>query len=174
MNSHFHNGTGNDDVPFKRDVRYRERDEEMPFRRVRRRMESERRPTQDLRSLDPISKSVVQETTTHLNNTTVEKIPLEIGNEVKVKSFYETALKHFQQLNCRQMAKAFIKFIEPRKQVKHPYNGGRPPPGSPQGTKGDPEKTKPEWWPPGVMHREPDHLKKDRKTDILHLIVESR
>jgi uncharacterized protein DUF2841 len=171
VNSDFQT-TGNDDASFRHDVRYREGDEDMPFRRVRRRIESERRLTQDLQNITPISESAVQETT-HLNNNnlTIEKIPLEIGNEAKVKLYYETALKHFQQLNCRQMAKAFIKFIEPRKQVKHPYNGGRPPPGSPQGTKGDPEKTKPEWWPPGVMHREPDHLKKDRKTDIPYSIV---
>ncbi|OXV07331.1 hypothetical protein Egran_04904 [Elaphomyces granulatus] len=173
VNSDFQTGTGNDDASFRHDVRYREGDEDMPFRRVRRRIESERRLTQDLQNITPISESAVQETTTHLNNNnpTIEKIALEIGNEAKVKLFYETALKHFQQLNCRQMAKAFIKFIEPRKQVKHPYNGGRPPPGSPQGTKGDPEKTKPEWWPPGVMHREPDHLKKDQRLCLMVHII---
>lgn len=94
---------------------------------------------------------------------TLDRVPLEIGDEEKVKAYYESAFKHFQQLNCRQMAKAFIKFIEPRKQVKHPYNGGRPPPGAAPGEKGDPEKTKPEWWPEGVVHKEPDHLKKDRE-----------
>lgn len=76
-------------------------------------------------------------------------------------AYYEGALKHFQQLNCRMVAKAFIKFIEPRKQVRHPYNGGKPPPDAAPGTTGDPEKTKPEWWPPGVMHKEPDHLRKE-------------
>ncbi|KAJ6094219.1 hypothetical protein N7467_003064, partial [Penicillium canescens] len=49
-----------------------------------------------------------------------------------------------QKINCRAIAKAFIRFIEPRKQVKHPYNRGKPPLGSALGTKGDPEKTKPE------------------------------
>lgn len=88
-------------------------------------------------------------------------VPLRIGETQKVTSYYESALKHFQQLNCRMVAKAFIKFIEPRKQVRHPYNGGKPPPGSAPGTTGDPEKTKPEWWPPGVMHKEPDHLRKE-------------
>jgi Protein of unknown function (DUF2841) len=93
-------------------------------------------------------------------------ISLEIGDEDKVKAYYEMAFKNLQQLNCRQMAKAFIKFIEPRKQVKHPYNGGRPPPGAPPGQKGDPEKTKPDWWPPGVVHKEPDHLKKERESPL--------
>ncbi|KAJ5683078.1 hypothetical protein N7462_006243 [Penicillium macrosclerotiorum] len=32
--------------------------------------------------------------------------------------------------------KAFIKFIEPRKQARYPYNGGKPPPGSAPGTTG--------------------------------------
>lgn len=88
-------------------------------------------------------------------------VPLCIGDTPKVLAYYEGALKHFQQLNCRMVAKAFIKFIEPRKQVKHPYNGGKAPAGSAPGTTGDPEKTKPEWWPPGVMHKEPDHLRKE-------------
>lgn len=88
-------------------------------------------------------------------------VALEIGDTEKVLAYYETALKHFQQINCRQIAKAFIKFIEPRKQVNHPYNGGKPPAGALPGQKGDPERTKPKWWPAGVQHKEPDHLKKE-------------
>lgn len=84
----------------------------------------------------------------------MDTIELEIGDTEKVISYYESALKRFQQLNCRNIAKAFIKAIEPRKQVKHPYNGGR---------SGDPEMTKPGWWPPGVIHKEPDHLKMECK-----------
>jgi hypothetical protein len=95
------------------------------------------------------------------SNGSNEMVPLRIGDSQKVQQYYESALKHFQQLNCRMVAKAFIKFIEPRKQVRHPYNGGKPPPGSAPGTTGDPEKTRPEWWPPGVMHKEPDHLRKE-------------
>lgn len=91
----------------------------------------------------------------------VETNALRVGDTTKLIEYYEGALRHFQQLNCRMVAKAFIKFIEPRKQVRHPYNGGKPPVGSAPGTTGDPEKTKPEWWPPGVMHKEPDHLRKE-------------
>lgn len=90
-----------------------------------------------------------------------DMVPLRVGDTQKIMNYYEGALKHFQQLNCRMVAKAFIKFVEPRKQVRHPYNGGKAPPGSAPGTSGDPEKTKPEWWPPGVMHKEPDHLRKE-------------
>ncbi|EAW12825.1 uncharacterized protein ACLA_012530 [Aspergillus clavatus NRRL 1] len=100
-----------------------------------------------------------------------DMVGLEIGNTPKVIDYYERALKHFQQLNCRQIAKAFIKFIEPRKQVKHPYNGGKPPAGAPPGERGDPEKTKPEWWPPHVVHKEPDHLRKDQRLNLLIHII---
>ncbi|KAG5205226.1 hypothetical protein GTR04_6946 [Trichophyton interdigitale] len=93
----------------------------------------------------------------------VEMVPLEIGNEEKIEAYYESAFRAFQQINCRQVAKAYIKIIEPRKQVKHPYNGGRGAPGE----KGDPEKTKPDWWPAGVIHREPDHLKKPERIRLL-------
>ncbi|KAA8641845.1 uncharacterized protein ATNIH1004_010784 [Aspergillus tanneri] len=94
-------------------------------------------------------------------------VALEIGNNDKVQEYYENALKHFQQINCRQIAKAFIKFIEPRKQVKHPYNGGKPRGRGAKGEKGDPEKTKPEWWPKDVIHREPDHLRKNERVRLL-------
>jgi hypothetical protein len=87
-------------------------------------------------------------------------VGLEIGDSPKVLEYYERSLKHFRQFNCAQVAKAFIKFIEPGKQVKHPYNGRKP--GAPHGKEGDPESTKPEWWPADVFHKEPDHLQKDR------------
>ncbi|KAB8075909.1 hypothetical protein BDV29DRAFT_189797 [Aspergillus leporis] len=98
-------------------------------------------------------------------------VGIEIGDTEKILEYYENALKHFQQLNCRQIAKAFIKFIEPRKQVKHPYNGGKPRAGAASGEKGDPEKTKPEWWPAGVVHKEPDHLRKEQRIRLLIHIV---
>ena len=88
------------------------------------------------------------------------KASLCIGDTQDIINYYEGALKHFQQSNCRVVARAFIKFIEPHKQTNHPYKGRHPPPGSPPGSTRDPEKTKPEWWPPGVMHKEPDHLRK--------------
>ncbi|GIJ92734.1 hypothetical protein Asppvi_002012 [Aspergillus pseudoviridinutans] len=101
----------------------------------------------------------------------VDMVGLEIGDTPKVLDYYERSLKHFQQLNCRQLAKAFIKFIEPGKQVKHPYNGGKTPAGASPGKKGDPEKTKPEWWPADVVHKEPDHLRKDQRLSLLIHII---
>lgn len=77
------------------------------------------------------------------------RFPLEIGDTKKVTNFYTMAFKRLQQINCRLVAKAFIKLIEPRKQANHPYNGG--------------DDTKPDWWPRDVIHREPDHIKKEGK-----------
>ncbi|KAL1967687.1 hypothetical protein VTN77DRAFT_2944 [Rasamsonia byssochlamydoides] len=139
-----------------------------PVRQAKRRKGLTRDSALDMQYIDGIPDGPTEETTLY---STVDRVPLEVGDEEKVKAYYEMALKHFQQLNCRQMAKAFIKFIEPRKQVKHPYNGGRPPPGAPPGEKGDPEKTKPEWWPAGVVHKEPDHLKKDQRLRLLVHII---
>lgn len=95
------------------------------------------------------------------DNEEDDLVTLMIGDTQKVTAYYESAFRRLQQLNCRMLAKNFIKLIEPRKQVKHPYNGGKPRAGAAPGEKGDPEKTKPEWWPRDVIHREPDHLKKD-------------
>ncbi|RAO71754.1 uncharacterized protein BHQ10_007766 [Talaromyces amestolkiae] len=99
-----------------------------------------------------------------------DQIPLEIGDTKKVTAFYTMAFKRLQQINCRLLAKNMIKIIEPRKQVKHPYNGGRKPGGAP-GEKGDPEDTKPDWWPRDVIHKEPDHIKKEYRVKLLvHLV----
>ncbi|KAH1912482.1 hypothetical protein KXW47_007892, partial [Aspergillus fumigatus] len=101
----------------------------------------------------------------------VDIVGLKIGDTPKVLEYYERSLKHFRQFNCREVAKAFIKFIEPGKQVKHPYNGGKPPAGAPPGKKGDPEKTKPEWWPADVVHKEPDHLRRNQRLSLLIHII---
>lgn len=99
-----------------------------------------------------------------------DQIPLQIGDTNKVTEFYTMAFKRLQQINCRLLAKNFIKLIEPRKQVKHPYNGGRRPGGAP-GERGDPEDTKPDWWPRDVIHKEPDHIKKEYRVKLLvHLV----
>ncbi|EED19716.1 kinesin, putative [Talaromyces stipitatus ATCC 10500] len=98
------------------------------------------------------------------------QVLLEIGDTKKVTAFYTTAFTRLQQINCRLLAKNFIKIIEPRKQVRHPYNGGRKSGGAP-GEKGDPEDTKPDWWPRNIIHKEPDHLKKNYRVKLLvHLV----
>ncbi|EPS34617.1 hypothetical protein PDE_09581 [Penicillium oxalicum 114-2] len=133
-------------------------------RRVRRRGANAQ--SQGSRLSDPVSDNEDLST-----SSSYEMAPLRIGDTEKVTAYYESALKHFQQLNCRMIAKAFIKHIEPRKQVRFPYNGGKPPAGSPPGTTGDPEKTKPDWWPEGVMHKEPDHLRKEYRIELLIYLI---
>ena len=93
-----------------------------------------------------------------------KKMSIPIGDTKGVICYYKSALQHFQQLNCRVIAKAFIKFIEPHKRANHPYRGRK----TTDGSNGDPEKTKPEWWPPHIMHKEPDHM---RKEGMLLLII---
>lgn len=76
-----------------------------------------------------------------------------------LRLYYKKAFEEFQQLNCRSIAKSYIKLVEPRKQVHFPYNGKTTLGGKSQSF--DPEMTKPAWWPVGVVHKEPDHLLKD-------------
>ena len=65
-----------------------------------------------------------------------------------------------QQVNCKSIAKVWIKMIEEKKQIHHPYNGG----GEKSKWGGDSAKSKPRWWPEDVQHKEPDHLKKPGNT----------
>jgi hypothetical protein len=83
---------------------------------------------------------------------------LRVGNRALLRRYYEKAFEDFQQLNCRAIAKSYVKLVEPRKQVHFPYNGRRSIAGVTQTD--NPEHTKPGWWPAGVLHKEPDHLLK--------------
>lgn len=87
---------------------------------------------------------------------------LQVGNRALLRRYYEKAFEDFQQLNCRAIAKSYIKLVEPRKQVHFPYNGRRSIAGVAQTD--NPEQTKPGWWPAGVVHKEPDHLLKPGKS----------
>ncbi|KAL4736048.1 hypothetical protein BDV11DRAFT_211594 [Aspergillus similis] len=98
---------------------------------------------------------------------------LPIGNKSVLRSYYEKAFECLQQTNCRILAKAYIKLVEPRKQVTYPYNGHKLVAGIPQ--QFDPEETRPLWWPTGVTHREPDHLRKPERIRLLiHILCEVR
>lgn len=98
---------------------------------------------------------------------------LRVGNRDLLRQYYEKAFEDFQQLNCRAIAKSYIKLVEPRKQVHFPYNGRKVIAGVSQRV--DPEMTKPGWWPAGVLHREPDHLlKRDRLRLLVHILCEMK
>ena len=63
-----------------------------------------------------------------------------------IDDYYVSRFAGLQQATCKLVVKAWIKVIEPKKQMKFPYNKG--------------EDLRPAWWPEGVRHREPDHLSK--------------
>lgn len=96
--------------------------------------------------------------------TRYPKTMLPVQNQDLLRGYYEKAFTSFKQLNCRILAKAYIKLVEPRKQVNFPYNGRKTVGGVAR--KFDPEETRPPWWPVGVVHREPDHLNKPRRFGI--------
>ncbi|KAJ5355986.1 hypothetical protein N7517_010595 [Penicillium concentricum] len=88
-----------------------------------------------------------------------------------LRKYYAKAFENLQQTNCRALAKAYVKLVEPRKQVFFPYNGRAVVAGVIRQL--DPEATKPPWWPPGVRHREPDHLLKHERIRLLvHILCE--
>jgi hypothetical protein len=81
-----------------------------------------------------------------------------------LRCYYSKVFENLQQVNCRLIAKAYVKLVEPHKQVLYPYNGRK----TLAGNELTPDETKPLWWPPGVRHREPDHLLKAGNTmDLL-------
>lgn len=90
--------------------------------------------------------------------STYDEDSLPIQDPGEMIRVYEKAFEKFQQTNCRVLAKAYIKLLEPRKQVNFPYNGRKSIGG--RKVQLDPEETKPSWWPSRVRHHEPDHLLK--------------
>jgi hypothetical protein len=77
---------------------------------------------------------------------------LVIGDSEAVMEFYDRGWKAIQQTACKEIAKAWIKVLCPKKQKRNAYVGG--------------DRTAPDWWPlrygPGerdrVRHVEPDHM----------------
>ena len=74
---------------------------------------------------------------------------LVISDEAGVECFYLVRFKEMQQSACKIMGKAFVKFVEPKKQSHYPYSKG--------------DIAAPPWWPDtkgnrSVRHKEPDHL----------------
>ncbi|KAI9826866.1 MAG: hypothetical protein M1832_005805 [Thelocarpon impressellum] len=85
---------------------------------------------------------------------------LMIGDTAAVAGFYKLRFHDLQQLYCKVVAKAWIRTIEPRKQSTHPYKDGK--------------AAAPDWWPEGVDHKEPDHIKKDTRLKLLLAIIRAR
>ncbi|PWY88316.1 hypothetical protein BO70DRAFT_331650 [Aspergillus heteromorphus CBS 117.55] len=119
-------------------------------------------------------KRVSHECLVPMSITCHQKTMLPVRNTGLLRRYYEKAFDSLQQINCRILAKAYIKLVEPRKQVNYPYNGRKIISGSSQ--QFNPELTKPAWWPTGVTHREPDHLLKaaERIRLLVHILCELR
>ncbi|KAJ5593858.1 uncharacterized protein N7459_000066 [Penicillium hispanicum] len=108
-----------------------------------------------------------------LSMTSNPKALISIQDKDFLRRYYEKVFQNLQQTNCRVLAKAYVKLVEPRKQVNYPYNGRKIVAGRTQQL--DPDETKPPWWPSGVSHREPDHLPKAERIRLLvHLLCELR
>ncbi|KAJ5321688.1 uncharacterized protein N7506_010818 [Penicillium brevicompactum] len=108
-----------------------------------------------------------------LNLSSHQSASLSVDEPEILRLYYEKVFQNLQQTNCRVIAKAYIKLVEPRKQVNYPYNGRKTVDGRVQQL--DPEATKPPWWPIGVCHREPDHLPKVERIRLLvHILCDLR
>ncbi|KAF3923740.1 hypothetical protein ABW20_dc0108212 [Dactylellina cionopaga] len=90
----------------------------------------------------------------------MEMVELCIGDEVAVNKYLWHKFVQIQQLDCKVIAKAWVKVIEPKKQAHSPYNGG--------------DATRPWWWPPDAPHREPDHLLKNARIQVLMTCIRDR
>ncbi|CAO1618512.1 unnamed protein product [Sympodiomycopsis kandeliae] len=84
---------------------------------------------------------------------------LRLNNRAERTDFLLLRFSQMQQGMCKTVAKAWIKIIEPKKQTRCPYNRG--------------EEGKPDWWPEGVRHKEPDHLMKPERHTLLLTILRS-
>ncbi|KAJ6191078.1 hypothetical protein N7519_001099 [Penicillium mononematosum] len=51
------------------------------------------------------------------------EVTISITDRALLRKYYEKAFQNLQQTNCRALAKAYIKLVEPRKQMVFPYNG---------------------------------------------------
>ncbi|KAJ5393142.1 uncharacterized protein N7487_010783 [Penicillium crustosum] len=109
----------------------------------------------------------------NLNLALHQRASISVKERGLLRLYYEKIFQNLQQTNCRIIAKAYIKLIEPRKQVNYPYNGRKIVEGRTQQL--NPEATKPPWWPRGVSHREPDHLPKVERIRLLvYMLCEMR
>ena len=99
---------------------------------------------------------------------------IKVGDDERIERQFHYLFDRIQQHDCKRIAKAWVKAVEPGKQGKYPYNGGdkaKALKGSPLLPANPGDLTRPPWWPEtGCKHREPDHIGKKGKTflDILY------
>uniref|UniRef100_A0A060TC70 ARAD1B14432p n=1 Tax=Blastobotrys adeninivorans TaxID=409370 RepID=A0A060TC70_BLAAD len=69
----------------------------------------------------------------------------------KLEKYLNGLFEALTQKQSKRIARLWIREMEPNKQTKYPYKGDRIPP----------------WWPSHVIHREPDHLRKEERIQLL-------
>ncbi|MCJ1435110.1 hypothetical protein MMC27_004480 [Xylographa pallens] len=97
-------------------------------------------------------------------------VTIPISDSDALEKFYRTRFIQMQQIPCKVINKAWIKVVQPKKQARHPYNGGKK--AAAAGEPGNGDLTRPDWWPrEGCRHKEPDHIqKKERLILLLHIL----
>ncbi|KAG2421586.1 hypothetical protein HFD88_005561 [Aspergillus terreus] len=83
-----------------------------------------------------------------------------VQEEKKISEYYTNAFLTFTLEECRHLADHVIDNFDPEKSETTPYSGGE---------SGDPETTKPLWWPAGVSHRPPQFLGQEIFTLLVRL-----
>ncbi|QLI64392.1 uncharacterized protein G6M90_00g000430 [Metarhizium brunneum] len=130
-------------------------------------LESERTP---LSSQSPATPSTVAPLT--VASESIYSLPqnrITVNDAPAMWKAYKYLFGCCQQTMCKMIAKIWIQTLSPKKQATHPYQGG--------------QATAPAWWPTNcltkskrVRHRQPDHLYKPERINllahILRLVVE--
>ncbi|KAG7844466.1 hypothetical protein KL941_003842 [Ogataea angusta] len=96
---------------------------------------------------------------TSVIESTFKTIEIDPSDSHEVDEYLVQCFDEFQQIPCKLLAKAWIRLIEPKKQSRYPYKLG--------------DRSKPLWWPETCRHKEPDHLRKEERIDLLVCIVKS-
>ncbi|KAG7797635.1 hypothetical protein KL929_002478 [Ogataea haglerorum] len=96
---------------------------------------------------------------TSVIESTFKTIDIDPSNSSEVDEYLIQCFDEFQQIPCKLLAKAWIRLIEPKKQSRYPYKLG--------------DRSKPLWWPESCRHKEPDHLRKEERIDLLVCIVKT-
>ncbi|KAI9700373.1 MAG: hypothetical protein M1836_002388 [Candelina mexicana] len=89
--------------------------------------------------------------------------PLVIGDTPKVDVFYRSLFAELQQTTCKIVCKSWIRVVEPKKQTNYPYSKHKVP-----------LQDAPPWWPKGIIHREPDHIRTHGRIEVLLAVLRVR
>ncbi|CAN3354971.1 hypothetical protein DICA0_C07800 [Diutina catenulata] len=89
--------------------------------------------------------------------STVTTIYWDVNYLDELVAHYRNLLAGMSQLVCKDLAKQWIKIVQPNKQATFPYKFK--------------EDSKPPWWPRHVAHVEPDHMDKEGRIDLLISII---